>query len=45
METTVTLGHPHRLIGVNAATANGVHHATGRRVGSLPIRIDDLIRQ
>lgn len=31
------------IIGVNAAIANAVHHATGRRIRSLPIRIEDLI--
>jgi xanthine dehydrogenase YagR molybdenum-binding subunit len=31
------------IVGVNAAVANAVYHATGRRVRDLPIRIDDLI--
>ena len=31
------------IIGVNAAIANAVYAATGRRVRRLPIRIDDLI--
>lgn len=31
------------LVGVAAAIANAVHHATGRRVRRLPIRIDDLL--
>ncbi len=30
------------IIGVNAAIANAVHHATGRRIRRLPIRIEDL---
>ncbi|MDP4024193.1 xanthine dehydrogenase family protein molybdopterin-binding subunit [Methylobacterium sp. NEAU 140] len=30
------------IIGVNAAIANAVHHATGRRIRSLPIRIEDV---
>jgi xanthine dehydrogenase YagR molybdenum-binding subunit len=28
---------------VNAAIANAVHHATGRRIRDLPIRIEDLL--
>jgi CO/xanthine dehydrogenase Mo-binding subunit len=32
------------LVGVAAAIANAVYHATGTRVRSLPITIDDLIR-
>lgn len=31
------------MVGVAAAIANAVHHATGRRVRHLPIRIEDLI--
>jgi xanthine dehydrogenase YagR molybdenum-binding subunit len=31
------------LVGVAAAVANAVHHATGRRVRSLPITIDQLM--
>ena len=31
------------IVGVNAAIANAVHHATGRRIRRLPIRIDDLL--
>lgn len=31
------------IIGVNAAIANAVHHATGRRVRDLPIRIEALL--
>lgn len=31
------------IVGVNAAVANAVHHATGRRVRSLPIRVEDLL--
>ena len=31
------------IVGVNAAVANAVHHATGRRIRRLPIRIEDLI--
>jgi xanthine dehydrogenase YagR molybdenum-binding subunit len=31
------------LVGVAAAIANGVYHATGRRIRSLPITIDQLI--
>lgn len=30
------------IIGMNAAIANAVHHATGRRIRSLPIRIEDV---
>ena len=29
------------IIGVNAAIANAVHHATGLRIRSLPLRIED----
>ena len=31
------------IVGVNAAVANAVHHATGVRVRDLPIRIEKLI--
>jgi xanthine dehydrogenase YagR molybdenum-binding subunit len=31
------------IIGVSAAIANAVHHATGRRIRSLPITIDQLL--
>jgi xanthine dehydrogenase YagR molybdenum-binding subunit len=31
------------IVGVNAAIANAVFHATGRRVRKLPIRIEDLL--
>ncbi|WP_419757572.1 xanthine dehydrogenase family protein molybdopterin-binding subunit [Acidisoma sp.] len=31
------------IVGVNAAIANAVFHATGRRVRRLPIRIEDLL--
>ena len=31
------------IVGVNAAVANAVFHATGRRVRDLPIRIEDLL--
>jgi len=31
------------IVGVNAAIANAVHHATGRRIRQLPIRIEDLL--
>lgn len=31
------------IIGVNAAIANAVYHATGRRQRRLPIRIEDMI--
>ncbi|MFI1469238.1 xanthine dehydrogenase family protein molybdopterin-binding subunit [Streptomyces wuyuanensis] len=31
------------LVGVAAAVANAVHHATGRRIRSLPITIDRLL--
>ena len=31
------------IIGVNAAIANAVFHATGRRIRRLPIRVEDLL--
>ncbi len=31
------------IVGMNAAVANAVYHATGRRVRQLPIRIEDLL--
>ncbi len=31
------------LVGVAAAVANGIYHATGRRVRSLPITIEQLL--
>jgi xanthine dehydrogenase YagR molybdenum-binding subunit len=31
------------IVGVNAAIANAVYHATGRRLRSLPIRIEDVL--
>ena len=31
------------IVGMNAAIANAVHHATGRRIRRLPIRIEDLL--
>jgi len=31
------------IIGVNAAIANAVHHATGRRIRRLPIRLEDVV--
>ncbi|MFL6417404.1 MAG: xanthine dehydrogenase family protein molybdopterin-binding subunit [Bryobacteraceae bacterium] len=31
------------IIGVNAAIANALYHATGTRVRALPIRVDDLV--
>lgn len=31
------------MVGVSAAVANAVFHATGRRVRHLPIRVDDLM--
>jgi xanthine dehydrogenase YagR molybdenum-binding subunit len=31
------------MVGVAAAIANAVHHATGRRVRRLPIRVEDLL--
>jgi xanthine dehydrogenase YagR molybdenum-binding subunit len=31
------------LVGVAAAVANAVYHATGRRIRSLPITVDDLL--
>ena len=31
------------IVGMNAAIANAVWHATGRRIRDLPIRIEDLM--
>jgi CO/xanthine dehydrogenase Mo-binding subunit len=31
------------LVGIAAAIANGVHHATGRRSRSIPITLDKLL--
>ncbi len=31
------------IVGMNAAVANAVYHATARRVRELPIRIEDLL--
>ena len=31
------------IVGMNAAVANAVSHATGRRIRDLPIRIEDLL--
>jgi xanthine dehydrogenase YagR molybdenum-binding subunit len=31
------------IVGMNAAIANAVHHATGRRVRELPVRIENLL--
>ena len=31
------------IVGVNAAIANAVWHATGRRIRKLPIRVEDLL--
>jgi CO/xanthine dehydrogenase Mo-binding subunit len=31
------------VVGVSAAIANGVYHATGRRIRSLPITIEQLL--
>ncbi|KQP92432.1 xanthine dehydrogenase [Methylobacterium sp. Leaf113] len=31
------------IIGVNAAIANAVFHATGRRIRALPIRVEDML--
>jgi hypothetical protein len=32
------------LVGIAAAIANAVYHATGRRIRCLPITIDQLLR-
>ena len=31
------------LVGANAAVANAVHHATGRRFRKMPITVEDVI--
>jgi xanthine dehydrogenase YagR molybdenum-binding subunit len=31
------------IVGVSAAIANAVYHATGRRIRALPITIDQLL--
>ena len=31
------------IVGVSAAIANAVYHATGRRIRSLPITLDHLL--
>ena len=31
------------MVGVAAAMANAVYHATGRRLRRLPIRLEDLL--
>jgi xanthine dehydrogenase YagR molybdenum-binding subunit len=31
------------IAGMNAAVANAVYHATGRRIRTLPIRIENLL--
>ncbi|ARP88246.1 xanthine dehydrogenase family protein molybdopterin-binding subunit [Bordetella genomosp. 9] len=31
------------IVGMNAAIANAVHHATGRRIRRLPIRLEDML--
>jgi hypothetical protein len=36
------LGEPGN-VGANAAMANAVYHATGKRIRALPIRIEDFI--
>jgi xanthine dehydrogenase YagR molybdenum-binding subunit len=33
------------IVGVAAAIANAIHHATGKRIRDLPITIDKLMRQ
>ena len=32
-----------RVVGVSAAIANAVYHATGRRIRSLPITVEQLL--
>jgi len=32
------------IVGVAAAIANAIHHATGKRVRDLPITLDKLLR-
>ncbi len=31
------------IVGMNAAVANAVYHATGRRIRDLPIRLEQLL--
>jgi len=31
------------MVGMAAAIANAVHHATGRRLRRIPIRLEDLL--
>jgi xanthine dehydrogenase YagR molybdenum-binding subunit len=31
------------IVGMNAAVANAVYHATGKRVRELPIRLEHLL--
>ncbi|MGE7139310.1 xanthine dehydrogenase family protein molybdopterin-binding subunit [Luteibacter sp. NPDC031894] len=33
------------IVGVNAAIANAVYHATGRRIRRLPVRMEDLLSE
>ena len=37
-------GVPLGMTGLNAAVANAVFHATGRRLRRLPIRVGDLLQ-